>query len=387
MNDARMRYIPLIPLALGSFLAIMTETMPVGMLPEISDSLNISQTLSGQLLTAYALGSFLSAVPIIAYTRTINRKSLLLLVLSGFCLANLAVAVTSSYYVLLAERFIAGIAAALLWGLLPGYTLRITPPSMQGRALAIMGLGQPLALSFGVPLTSRLVTYLSWHQLFIIIALIALMTVGLAAKVLPEINGEEQHQRKPASQVLTHAPLLVILAALFLWVTAHNVMYTYMAPYLSSLHLSDQLDIALVVFGISSIIAIMITSIYIDKYLKRITCICILLFISSTLILSLANNIAAVYAGVAVWGIAFGGAPTLLMKYLSERAGKQIDIAQSAYVTCFNGSVAVGAFIGGVILDCAGSPSLPLIAMLLSGALLILFVCYLNSPHSKTTVD
>ncbi|MBN0796079.1 MFS transporter, partial [Pseudomonas aeruginosa] len=52
----------------AGFLAIMTETMPAGLLPQISHGLGVSEALAGQLVTLYALGSVLAAIPVIAAT-------------------------------------------------------------------------------------------------------------------------------------------------------------------------------------------------------------------------------------------------------------------------------------------------------------------------------
>ena len=60
----------LLAFTLAGFLAIMTETMPAGLLPQISESLGVSKALAGQLVTFYALGSVLAAIPFIAATRS-----------------------------------------------------------------------------------------------------------------------------------------------------------------------------------------------------------------------------------------------------------------------------------------------------------------------------
>ncbi|WP_294187646.1 MFS transporter [uncultured Sphingobacterium sp.] len=59
-----------------------------------------------------------------------------------------------SYYLLLAVRFMAGVCSGIIWGVLTGYTVRMVSPKMAGRALAIVGVGQPIALSLGVPLAT-----------------------------------------------------------------------------------------------------------------------------------------------------------------------------------------------------------------------------------------
>jgi len=46
----------LLALAMTGFICIVTETLPAGLLPQISDGLDVSASLAGQMVTAYALG-------------------------------------------------------------------------------------------------------------------------------------------------------------------------------------------------------------------------------------------------------------------------------------------------------------------------------------------
>lgn len=67
----------LLALALVTLIVMMKEVLPAGLLPEISQSLAVSEWLAGQLVTAYALGSVLTAIPLSIYTKKLNRKRLL----------------------------------------------------------------------------------------------------------------------------------------------------------------------------------------------------------------------------------------------------------------------------------------------------------------------
>ncbi|MCV5335118.1 MFS transporter, partial [Escherichia coli] len=78
-------------------------------------------------------------------------KKLLLITLAGFAVSNAVTAAVDSFIVTLVARFLAGIFAGLLWALAAGYAGRMVAPAHQGRAITIVMLGVPLALSLGVP--------------------------------------------------------------------------------------------------------------------------------------------------------------------------------------------------------------------------------------------
>lgn len=74
----------------------MTETIPAGLLPEISKAMNISLASAGQWVTVYALGSLFAAIPLTIVTRSWNRKYVLLMTVAGL-VSFLIVKINSEY--------------------------------------------------------------------------------------------------------------------------------------------------------------------------------------------------------------------------------------------------------------------------------------------------
>jgi predicted MFS family arabinose efflux permease len=66
----------------------MTENMPAGLLPQIGHGLSVSEAMTGQTVTLYALGSVVAAIPVIAATRSWNRRPLFLLAIAGLLIFN-----------------------------------------------------------------------------------------------------------------------------------------------------------------------------------------------------------------------------------------------------------------------------------------------------------
>uniref|UniRef100_UPI0039060E76 MFS transporter n=1 Tax=Pseudomonas sp. KCJK8993 TaxID=3344565 RepID=UPI0039060E76 len=133
----------LLALTLAGFIAIVTETLPAGLLPQISTGLAIDPAMAGQLISVYALGSVVAAIPLIAATRSWRRRPLLLLAIGGLLLCNSLTALSTDYGLTLVVRFAAGMAAGLIWGLLAGYARRLVVPALQGRGPGVVGGGPP----------------------------------------------------------------------------------------------------------------------------------------------------------------------------------------------------------------------------------------------------
>lgn len=154
----------LLALASAGFITILTEAMPAGLLPQMGAGLGVSPALVGQLVTLYALGSLLAAIPLTLLTRGWRRRPLLLVAIAGFALVNSVTAISSHYGLTLVARFFAGVFAGLLWALLAGYASRMVAPHLQGRAIAIAMLGAPLALTLGAPAGTLLGTSLTANR-------------------------------------------------------------------------------------------------------------------------------------------------------------------------------------------------------------------------------
>ncbi|KAB7627413.1 MFS transporter [Verminephrobacter eiseniae] len=350
----------LLALAMTGFIAVLTENMPAGLLPEISRGLGVSQALAGQLVTLYALGAVVAAIPLMVATRGWSRRSLLLLAIGGFFVFNTVTALSDHYVVTLAARFVAGIAAGLAWGLLASYARRMVKHSLQGRALAVAMVGPPLALCLGVPLGTWLGTVMQWRFIFGIISGLALLLMVWVVAVVPNYPGQSARQRQSVRAIFVTPGLRPILFTILAWVLAHNVLYTYIAPFLASVAMGDRIDIVLLVFGISAMLGIWLIGMFIDRYLRALVLLSIAAFVASGIALGTSDASApVVFVAVAIWGMTLGGASTLLQTAVGDVAGDGADVAQSMLVTVWNLAVAGGGFVGGVLLESAGPRALP----------------------------
>ena len=370
----------LLALALAGFITIVTEALPAGLLPQISAGMNISGALAGQFVTLYAVGSLVAAIPLITATQGMRRRPLLLLALAGFVVANTVTAFSVNYVITMAARFLAGVSAGLVWALLAGYAARMVPDEKKGRAIAIAMVGTPLALSLGVPTGTLLGSLIGWRMCFDIMSV---MAVGLMVWVrirVPDFAGLAAGKRLPLRQILTLAGVRPVLFVVLTFVLAHNIFYTYIAPFLASMGMAERTDLILLVFGVASLRGIWVIGVFVDRYLRLLTLISTVLFALSAFVLGVMNDMpAAVYMAVAVWGLSFGGAATLFQTAIARNAGDSADVAQSMLVTAWNLAIAGGGIVGGILLDSLGSTAFsPAVVLLLLSALAVIWATRLH---------
>ncbi|RON19419.1 MFS transporter [Pseudomonas frederiksbergensis] len=367
----RMPYAPLLALAMAAFITILTEALPAGLLPQMAQGLAVSEAWVGQTVTAYAIGSLMAAMPLTAATQGFRRRPLLLAAIAGFAIANTVTTFSTSFTLTIAARFVAGVAAGLLWALLAGYAARLVPAHRKGRAIAIAMVGTPLALSLGIPTGTFLGNVLGWRMCFGIMSLLAVLLMVWVRFNVPDFAGKAEQKRLSLRHVFTLPGIRPVLFVVLAFVLAHNILYTYIAPFLQVAGLGAQTDVVLLVFGITSLLGIWIVGVLIDQYLRALTLASTALFGISAMVLGIAAaEPVAVFVAIGAWGLAFGGAATLFQTALAQTAGDASDVAQSMLVTAWNTAIAGGGIVGGLLLDRLGVVAFP-------PALLVLLVATL----------
>lgn len=356
----------LLALAMAGFICILTETIPAGLLPEISAGLHISPSLAGQLVTAYAAGSLVAAIPLTLMTRSWSRRSVLLSTVAGFLIFNTLTAISANIAVILIARFLAGASAGLAWSLIAGYARRMVVPSLHGRALALAMVGTPIALSLGVPAGTWMGAFLGWRLTFAVMSGLSIVLIGWILFAVPNYAGSAGTQKMSLGAVLSIPGVKSVLAVVLTWMLAHNILYTYIAPFIAPSGLAGRVDLVLLAFGVAALCGIFVTGKIIDNHLRKAVLLSLAVFAAVSLIFGLdAKDPAVIYLGVAAWGLTFGGAATLLQTALADAAGEHADVALSMNVVTWNSAIALGGLTGGLLLDHYGSGAFPWALLLL----------------------
>ena len=357
---------PLIALFTAGLITTLTEALPAGVLPQMSGALGVSESVAGQTVTIYAVGTLLTAIPVSLATASWPRRHLLLAALAGFVLANLVTAVSLSFPVTMGARFLAGASSGVVWSLLGGYASRLVGPGLRGRAMAFAMAGTPVALSLGVPVGAYLGRAVGWQLTFGVVTALTGLLIGWTLWSLPNLPGQKAEDRIPLRRILRLRGLRTVLVVTGVFVLAHTILYTYIAPILADVGLRDQVQWVLLDFGIASIVSIWLTGVLIDRHHRRLVVLSTALFAAAAAVLAVAAaNPAVDYVAVAAWGLAFGGAATLLQSALMRAAGEHADVAQSSMVTTWNLGIGLGGLVGGALLAGFGSESLLVAAVVL----------------------
>lgn len=365
----------LLAMAMTGFTAILTETLPAGLLPSMAADLAIAPSLAGQSVTAYATGSLVAAIPLTKATEGFERRTVLLSAIGGFLIFNTVTGLASSFTLLLVARFMAGVSAGLAWGMLAGFARRLVSHRLAGRALAIAMVGTPVALSFGVPAGTLLGSQVGWRGAFLAMSGTTLVLIAWVLAAVPRTPGQPADQRLSIGAVLRRPGIRPIMFTVFLWMTGHNTLYTYVAPFSRLSGLEPRVDLLLLVFGVAALLGIWHTGGRVDHMLRRLVLTSLTLFVVASVAMLVASHVAwIVGASMLVWGFSFGGAATQLQTAAADAAGDGVDIASAINTTVWNGAIATGGMLGGILLQTSGAAILPGSAVLLAGTALVMAI-------------
>ncbi|WP_413760894.1 MFS transporter [Streptomyces sp. MMBL 11-3] len=390
-------------LALGTavFITSLTETLPAGVLPEMSASLSTSSGATGQAVTVYAAGTALTAIPLATATASVPRKPLLLGAMAVFLVANTLTAVAPGYIVLLAGRFLAGVAAGLAWAILAGYARRIAPVGSEGRAIAVAMTGIPVALSLGVPAGTLIGEQVGWRAAFGVVSLLTLAVIGWIGLSVPGV-GQPVIERadidrsglapgsakSPLRQALAVPGVVAVMVTVTTFVLGHTIIYAYIAPYLQHAELGSATDAVLLAFGVACLVSIWYVGRHVDRRPRTLMITGAVLFTLATAALAITATHAIVWVSAVLWGLGWGGAPTLLQTAAGQAGMRHstaaADIAQAVLVTLWNTAMALGGIIGGLLLQSWGATVVAASAAVL-GAVSLLVVAGARHHAFPTT--
>ncbi len=189
------------------------------------------------------------------------------------------------------------------------------------------------------------------------------MVVWIRRRV-PAFPGELPGTRVPLTRVAVLPGIPAVLSVTLFLLLGHQVMYTYVAPFTAHTGYG-RTDVVLLAFGAATVVGIWATGALVDRWARPTLLGALTLIVTVLCVLALyADSSAALLTSVAVWGVAFGGAPTLIQTALVNASGPQhADVATSLQTTVYNAGIAGGSFTGGLALSGWGAGALPWTAL------------------------
>ncbi len=160
--------------------------MPLG--PVLIKAFGISTHQFGLLVASYSFSAALSGLLAATFIDRFERKRLLLTVFGLFGVATLACGLAPSYAMLLVARGLAGTFGGVMGAMVQTIVGDAIPFARRARASGIVATAFSLSTVAGVPLSLWLANHFQWRAPFILIALLTMLFIFVAARILPELR-------------------------------------------------------------------------------------------------------------------------------------------------------------------------------------------------------
>ncbi|EON71278.1 MFS transporter [Lysinibacillus sphaericus] len=349
----------LLALAISAFGIGSTEFISVGLLPLITNDLDISLSTAGLTVSIYALGVTIGAPLLTALTSRISRKNVLLLVMVLFIVGNLLAALAPTFSILLIGRIISALAHGVFMSIASVIAAEVVEPNKRASAIAFMFTGLTLATVTGVPLGTFIGQVTDWRMSFIFIVLIGLIGLISNALLVPSnLSKGEPVSMRDIGKVLGNLRMLLIFFITAIGYGGVFVVYTYVSPILEQ-HLdysSHAIVIILVVYGICVAIGNTLGGHFANNNPLRAI---FIIFIGLALSLLginffLQSHIFGLIMVLIMGLFMFMNVPGLQL-YAVQLAEKHVPsattMASALNISAFNIGIFLGSYLGGLIID------------------------------------
>jgi DHA1 family inner membrane transport protein len=343
----------LFALAMGGFAIGTTEFATMSLLPYFAADLHISAPTAGHVISAYALGVVVGAPVIAVLAAKLARRTLLLILMGLFAVANGASALAPTYDWLLAFRFISGLPHGAYFGIASLVATSLVPPNKRTQAVGRLMLGLTVATIIGVPAANALGQALGWRWGFAVVAALALLTVLLVALYAPHDRPHADASPMRELGALGRRQVWLTLGIGAVGFGGLFSVYTYLASTMLAVTHASPFAVPLVlsVLGVGFTLGNLVIPSFADRALMP-TAAAILVWSAVTLAIYplMAGNIWLLSLDVFLIGCG-GAIGSILQTRLMDVAGDAQALAAALNHSAFNTANALGPFLGGLAIS------------------------------------
>ncbi|MGX9741724.1 MFS transporter [Pseudocitrobacter corydidari] len=364
-------------LALGVFGLIVAEFLPASLLTPMAASLNVSEGMAGQAVTATALIALVTGLLITPATKNIDRRWVLMFFSVLQIISSLMVAFAPSLNVLLLGRLLLGIAIGGFWSMSTATAMRLVPAAMVPKALAIIFSAVSIATVVAAPLGSYLGGLIGWRNVFILCAAPSVVALFWQLWVLPSMRPQSVGSFATLFKVLARPGMLGGMFATILIFSGHFAFFTYLRPFLETVAQTSVEGVSLILlgFGVANFIGTSVAGYLLSRNLHLTLALVPFVMSFLALLMVIFGHMVLLDALlVAMWGFAFGLVPVGWSTWLATTIPDEAESAGGLLVASIQLAISAGAAGGGLVFDLNGASGVFMgSGILLLSAMVIVF--------------
>ncbi|WP_263705497.1 MFS transporter [Shouchella tritolerans] len=367
---------------LGTFAVGMTEYVVTGLLTQFAEDLNVAVSLTGLLLSVYAISVAIFGPVLRVLTIKIPPKPLLIGLVALFIISNVVAATAPNFEVLLISRLLSATMHAPFFGLCMSMAIQLSDPNERTGAIAIVQGGLTIAVMIGVPFGSFLGGMLSWRLVFWFLVMLGTIVLLGLISVVPNEQHRQLPQLKKELGALKSKNVLMVLAIIVFGYSGVFTAYTFKEPMLREIAGFGVTGVTfgLFAFGLGAVIGNFSSGRIVPRALTKslmVSLVCLSAVLASFSFMLQIPSLA--FFICFLFGVGTFGTTPLLNAKVILAAREAPMLAGTVAASVFNVANALGATLGTVFLDAALSYRM----ITLAAAAIVLFGLLLTIMASR----
>ncbi|MGE8427369.1 MAG: MFS transporter [Sphingobacterium sp.] len=285
---------------------IIAEFLPASLLTPMASDLGVSEGVVGQAISVTAAVAMVASLFTALLTQRIDRRWVLMSFSVLLTVSNLLVAYSPNFTVLLIGRVLLGIGIGGCWGMLAATAMRLVPKNLVPKALSIIFGAVSVATVLAAPLGSFLGMHIGWRNVFLITAIIGVISFIWQLSSLPSMPNGSPTKLRSLFRIFTRPKIKTGMAATFFVFMSYAIFFSYLRPFLETItdvH-GNSLTLVLLVFGIANFLGATFSRYPLQWDMNRSLILAALLMGVSVLgLMAFGNLVIVATILVALWGM------------------------------------------------------------------------------------
>ncbi|MFD4707044.1 MFS transporter [Gottfriedia sp. NPDC058432] len=387
----RGNYLLLFILSFGVFGILNTEMGVIGILPDIAAQYDVSVTQAGLLVSLFAFAVALAGPTMPLLFSGIDRKKVMLLVLSIFIAGNMVSIFTNSFNVLLLARIIPAFFHPIYCSLAFTVAAASVSKDEATKAVSKVFIGVSAGMVVGVPIVSFIASAANLQLAMAFFAIVNIIVFIATLLFLPSMPVKERLSYGRQLSVLKKSITLLSIVGVILLNSAVFGVYSYFAEYLKAVtNISPKLiSLIFFIFGSANIIGNVVAGKLLTKNASKTVVIYpfILAIVYIILFFTGGFTVSVLFITLA-WGILAGIGGNINQYWITSSAPEAPDFGNGLFLSACNIGTTIGAAVGGTFITELGTRYVILVGILslILGLVSILFRNYLSNSTKQLSL-
>ncbi len=347
---------------------IASEFLPVSLITPLAQDIGLTEGQAGQAISVSGVFAVLTSLLISVIAGRADRKHVTLCFASILIASGLLVTFAHGYLALMVGRALLGIAVGGFWSLSTAVVMRLVPPPMVPRAIAVLNSGVALASTVAAPLGSFLGGFIGWRGAFFAVIPLGVVAFVWLWSALPSLPMREKVRNKSALNLLRRRQIALGMASILFLFAGQFALFTYLRPFLEEVTRVDvpTLSAFLLLIGLAGLLGTGAMSLLPRRYMSLPTiAIPAVMALVAALLVMFGTSATATAALLIGWGFFSTAAPVGWGVWLSVEMSADPEAGGGLQVAIIQVAIALGAAGGGQVFDLYGWQNTFLMAALL----------------------